>query len=120
EIACVLTEPALTNVGVILPDPGFHDAVRTLTREHGTLLIVDETHTLITGPGGLVRSWGLAPDVVTVGKSIGGGIPIGAYGMSAEVAEVLERPRSYEGGELFADEIATGGGPAGGAPRRGA
>jgi glutamate-1-semialdehyde 2,1-aminomutase len=109
EVACVLTEPALTNVGVILPDPGFHDALRTLTRDHGTQLIVDETHTLITGPGGLVRSWGLEPDIVTVGKSIGGGVPIGAYGMTTDVAEGLERPRSYEGGELFADEIATGG-----------
>jgi len=114
DVACVVTEPALTNVGVILPDPGFHAALRELTRAHGTLLIVDETHTLICGPGGLTRAWGLEPDVVTVGKSIGGGIPVGAYGMTAEVADVLDgEPDSpyatHDDGTIFGDEVATGG-----------
>ena len=113
EVACVVTEPALTNVGVILPDPGFHEALRSLTREHGTVLIYDETHTLITGPGGLVRAWGLEPDVVTVGKSIGGGIAIGAYGMTDDLAEVLEEragpPSPESAATIFGDEVATGG-----------
>jgi glutamate-1-semialdehyde 2,1-aminomutase len=87
DVACVLTEPALTNIGIVLPEPGFHDALRELTRATGTLLVIDETHTLSAGPGGCTAAWGLEPDVVTLGKSIGGGVPIGAYGVSAEVAE---------------------------------
>lgn len=109
EIACVLTEPALTNVGVILPDPGFHDGLRELSRAHGSLLIVDETHTLICGPGGLVRAWGLDPDLVTLGKSIGAGVAIGAYGMSADVAAALEDEVGDYGGGAFVAEVATGG-----------
>ena len=104
--ACVLTEPALTNEGVVLPDPGFHDRLRRLTRECGTLLVLDETHTLICGPGGLTREWGLAPDVVVVGKAIGGGLPLGAYGMSAELSAAFERGESLEGEP---GELATGG-----------
>ena len=88
--ACVLTEPALTNEGVVLPDPGFHGRLRALTREAGTLLVLDETHTLICGPGGLTREWGLEPDVVVVGKAIGGGLPLGAYGMSAELSAAFD------------------------------
>ena len=80
-------EPALTNIGIVLPEPGFLDAVRELCDEHGTLLIIDETHTLSAGPGGCTAAWGLEPDAVTLGKSIGGGVPIGAYGVSAELAE---------------------------------
>jgi len=87
EFACVLTEPALTNVGVVHPEPGFHDELRRLTRETGSLLVLDETHTLICGPGGLVGRWGLEPDIVTMGKAIGGGVPLGAYGMTEELAE---------------------------------
>ncbi len=87
DVACVVTEPALTNLGVIQPDPGFHEALRRLTRETGTVLVLDETHTQICGPGGLTKRWGLEPDVVTLGKSIGGGVPIGAYGVTAELAE---------------------------------
>ncbi len=85
--------------------------LRSLTRAHGTLLIYDETHTLITGPGGLVRAWGLDPDLVTVGKSIGGGIPIGAYGMRDDVAEALEEhePTAEGVATIFGDEVATGG-----------
>ena len=86
DVACLLMEPALTNIGIVLPEPGFMDEVRALCDEHGTLLIIDETHTLSAGPGGCTAAWGLRPDVVTLGKSIGGGVPIGAYGVSAQLA----------------------------------
>jgi glutamate-1-semialdehyde 2,1-aminomutase len=87
DVAAVLMEPALTNIGIVLPEPGYLDAVRQLTREHGTLLINDETHTFSAGPGGCTAGWQLEPDLVTIGKSIAGGIPAGAYGLSAELAE---------------------------------
>jgi glutamate-1-semialdehyde 2,1-aminomutase len=90
DVACVLTEPALTNIGIILPEPGFHAALRVATREAGTLLIVDETHTICAGPGGYTAAHGLEPDILTIGKPIAGGIPAAAYGFSAEVAERLE------------------------------
>jgi glutamate-1-semialdehyde aminotransferase len=86
DVACVLTEPALTNVGIVLADPGFHAGLRELTRAAGTLLIIDETHTLCCGPGGYTAAHGLEPDLLTIGKAIAGGVPVGAYGMSDEVA----------------------------------
>jgi glutamate-1-semialdehyde 2,1-aminomutase len=89
DVAVVLMEPALTNIGIVMPEPGYLEAVRRLTREHGTLLIDDETHTFSAGPGGATRAWGLEPDIVTIGKSIAGGIPIGAYGISAELAAAI-------------------------------
>jgi glutamate-1-semialdehyde aminotransferase len=98
DVACVLAEPALTNIGIVLPDNGFHEALRDLTRSTGTLLAIDETHTLSAGPGGCTRSWGLEPDIVTVGKAIGGGMPAAAFGVSAELAErIAERTEAdYE------------------------
>lgn len=87
QVAAVLLEPALTNIGIVLPDPGYHDAVRRLTRDSGTLLIVDETHTICTGPGGYTRAFGLQPDLFVIGKPIGSGIPAGAYGFTREVAD---------------------------------
>jgi len=87
DVACVLMEPALTNIGIVLPEDGFLAAVREACSRHGTLLIIDETHTLSAGPGGCTAAWGLEPDAVSLGKSIGGGVPIGAYGVSAELAE---------------------------------
>jgi glutamate-1-semialdehyde 2,1-aminomutase len=90
DVACVLAEPALTNIGIVLPESGFHDALRELTRDIGTLLIIDETHTLCAGPGGYTSAHGLDPDLLTVGKAIAGGIPAAAYGFSQEVAERLE------------------------------
>ena len=90
DVACVLAEPALTNIGIVLAEPGFHDALRAATRDAGTLLIIDETHTLCAGPGGYTAAHGLEPDVLTVGKAIGAGIPAAAYGFSAEVAGRLE------------------------------
>ena len=89
DVAAVLMEPAMTNIGIVLPEPGYLAAVREVTRAHGTLLINDETHTFSAGPGGCTRAWRLEPDVVTIGKSIGGGIPCGAYGLSAELAEAI-------------------------------
>ena len=89
DVAAVLMEPALTNIGIVLPESGYLDGVRALTRRHGTYLINDETHTFSAGPGGATAAWGLEPDVVTIGKAIGGGIPVGAYGMSADLAAAL-------------------------------
>ena len=87
EVAAVLTEPALTNIGIVLPDAGFHEGLRALCDETGTLLMIDETHTLSAGPGGCTAAWDLTPDIVTMGKAIAGGIPIGAFGLRAELAE---------------------------------
>ncbi len=87
DVACVLMEPALTNIGIVLPEPGFIEGVRAACTEAGALLVIDETHTLSAGPGGCTAAWGLEPDAVTLGKSIGGGVPIGAYGVSAELAD---------------------------------
>ena len=86
DVACVLVEPALTNIGIVLPDPGYHDELRRITRETGTILIIDETHTLSCGPGGYTAAYGLEPDAITMGKPIAGGIPTGAYGLSDELA----------------------------------
>jgi glutamate-1-semialdehyde 2,1-aminomutase len=90
DVACVLAEPALTNIGIVHPEPGFHDALREATRKTGTLLIIDETHTLCAGPGGYTAAHGLEPDMLTVGKAIAAGIPAAAYGFSEDVAERLE------------------------------
>jgi len=87
DVAACLFEPALTNVGIVLPEPGYHEAVRELTRRHGTLLINDETHTICAGPGGYTGAHGLEPDFLTIGKTIGGGIPAAAYGFTEAVAE---------------------------------
>jgi glutamate-1-semialdehyde 2,1-aminomutase len=108
DVALVLTEPALTNnFGLILPEPGFHEALRQITRDSGTLLALDETHTQVVGPGGLTRMWGLDPDIVTSGKSIAGGVPFGAWGMTDAIAAVLEQTKGSDG-ERF-DLVATGG-----------
>jgi glutamate-1-semialdehyde 2,1-aminomutase len=98
DVACVLMEPALTNIGIVLPDPGFLEAVRAACTSAGALLVIDETHTLSAGPGGCTAAWGLEPDAVTLGKSIGGGVPIGAYGVTAELAERIaaEEDADYE------------------------
>ena len=90
DVACVLAEPALTNIGIVLPEPGFHDALREATRAAGTLLIIDETHTICAGPGGYTATHGLEPDLLTIGKPIAGGVPAAAYGFSREVADRLE------------------------------
>lgn len=91
DVACVLTEPVMTNFGMIPPEPGFHAALRENTRRTGTLLIIDETHTLSSGPGGYTSLHGLEPDMFVAGKAIAGGIPVGILGVSKPVAERLWR-----------------------------
>lgn len=92
DVACVLAEPALTNVGIVLPGPGYHAALREISRRHGTLLIIDETHTICAGPGGYTRAENLEPDFLVFGKPIAGGVPGAAYGFTAEVAQcILDR-----------------------------
>jgi len=87
DVACVLMEPAMTNIGIVLPVEGYHTALRRLTKRHGTWLVLDETHTLCAGPGGYTMTHDLEPDVLTMGKAIGAGVPSGAFGLSAEIAE---------------------------------
>ncbi len=96
DIACVLAEPALTNVGIVLPDPGYHASLREITRKHGTLLIIDETHTICAGPGGYTRAENLEPDFLVFGKPIAGGVPGAAYGFSAEVAQCIADRQNLE------------------------
>lgn len=87
DVAVCLFEPALTNQGIVLPDPGYHDGVRELTRTHGSLLLIDETHCFSAGPRGATGAWGLEPDIVTIGKAIGSGVPAGALGITTELRE---------------------------------
>jgi glutamate-1-semialdehyde aminotransferase len=87
HVAALLIEPALTNVGIVLPEPGYLEGVREITRRHGTVLIHDETHTICAGPGGVTGVGGYSPDMLVIGKTIGGGIPAATYGMTAEIAE---------------------------------
>ena len=114
DIACVLAEPAMTNIGIVLPEPGFHEALREITRRTGTLLIIDETHTISAGPGGYTAAHGLEPDILTIGKAIAGGVPGAVYGFSAAVAEQIAAatdPDSIDtggiGGTLAANALAT-------------
>src|SRR6266513_1326400 len=96
DVACVLAEPAMTNVGIVHPEPGYHRQLRELTRRHGTLLIIDETHTICAGPGGYTRVENLDPDVIVFGKAIGAGIPGAAYGFSQEVADRIVAKHELE------------------------
>ena len=102
DVAAILIEPALTNIGIVLPDPGYHAALRTLATKYGALLIADETHTISLGPGGATAAWSLQPDLLVIGKAIAGGLPGAAYGMQRELAEQIAA-------ELKRDEIDTGG-----------
>jgi glutamate-1-semialdehyde 2,1-aminomutase len=90
QVAALLIEPALTNVGIVLPEPGYLDAVREITRRTGTILIIDETHTICAGPGGATGLWNLEPDMLVIGKTIGGGIPAGTYGLSEDIGRRVE------------------------------
>jgi glutamate-1-semialdehyde 2,1-aminomutase len=89
DVAVLVMEPALTNIGIVLPEPGFLEACRELCTKYGTLLLIDETHTISAGPGGCTAAWGLQPDIFVIGKSIGGGIPSGAYGITEDVAAAI-------------------------------
>ena len=110
DVAACLFEPALTNIGIVLPDEGYHERVRELCSKYGTYLIIDETHTISAGPGGCTEAWGLEPDFVTIGKTLGAGIPSAAYGMTGEVADAI-----YAHPELDSDVGGTGGTLAGNA-----
>jgi len=87
QVAALLIEPALTNVGIVLPDPGYLEGVREITRRHGTILVHDETHTICAGPGGMTGAGGFHPDMLVIGKTIGGGIPVATYGMTDEIGD---------------------------------
>ena len=102
DVAAILIEPALTNIGIVLPEAGYHAALRALATKYGALLIADETHTISIGPGGATAAWGLDPDLIVIGKAIAGGLPGAAYGMRRDLAEKIS-------GELQRDEIDTGG-----------
>lgn len=98
DVAAILVEPAITTTGsIVMPSPEFHPGLRKLTREIGTLLIVDETQTMVAGPGGFTREFGLEPDMMTLGKWAAGGLPVGMYGMTEEVARSVRR---YGGGAM--------------------
>jgi glutamate-1-semialdehyde 2,1-aminomutase len=110
DVAVVLAEPAMTNAGFLLPRPGYHEELRRVTREAGTLLAIDEVHTLPCAYAGLARDWGLEPDFLTLGKALAAGVPLATYGMSNEIASLIAPPeesRTVSG--AFVDEVATGG-----------
>ena len=89
DVAAILMEPAMTNVGIVLPEQGYLTAVEKLAKKYGTLLIIDETHTISFGPGGMTAGLGLKPDFLTIGKAIGSGVPTGTFGMTQEVANQI-------------------------------
>jgi len=112
DVAAILMEPAMTNVGIVLPVEGYLKAVEKLAREFGAKLIIDETHTISVGPGGMTAQLGLKPDFLTIGKAIGGGFPTGAFGMSTEIAQVIKSQVELEvidtggvGGTLAANAL---------------
>jgi glutamate-1-semialdehyde 2,1-aminomutase len=110
DVALVMTEPAMTNVGFILPEPGFHEALRRLTRETGTLLAIDETHSLVCAYAGLCGLWDLEPDALTIGKAIAAGVPLGAYGIAEQLASLIAQPEeSHLVSGAVVPEVATGG-----------
>lgn len=89
DVAAVLAEPAMTNIGIIHPEPGYHQALREITRKYGTYLIIDETHTICTGPGGYTASFSLEPDFFTLGKPLAGGVPAAVYGFTEEISQAF-------------------------------
>jgi glutamate-1-semialdehyde 2,1-aminomutase len=91
DVAAVLAEPVMTNIGIIHPESGYHNALRDLTRKYGTYLIIDETHTICAGPGGYTASFGLQPDFLTIGKPLAGGVPAAVYGFTAEVSQAFSK-----------------------------
>jgi glutamate-1-semialdehyde 2,1-aminomutase len=100
DVAACLFEPALTNIGIVLPEPGYHEAVRELCTKYGTLLILDETHTISVGPGGCTQAWSLEPDIVTIGKTLGAGVPGAAYGISADLVERMYAETDYRDADM--------------------
>ena len=114
DIACVITEPVMTNLGIIHPEPGFHDALRSLTRKHGTLLLIDETHTMCAGPRGVTGELGLDPDLFVAGKFIAGGYPAAVLGMTGEISSFVDARTPWQnffgfGGTLSGNATAVAG-----------
>ena len=110
DVALLLAEPLLTNSGIIFPAEGFHPGLRRLTRARGTVLAIDETQSLPMAYGGMVREWSLEPDMIVLGKSLGGGVPVSAYGMTEEISALIDRefaPNEISGEAV--DEPAIGG-----------
>jgi glutamate-1-semialdehyde 2,1-aminomutase len=107
DVALVLTEPAMTNtIHLLLPEPGWHEELRGLTRQYGTLLGIDETHTHVVGAGGATAMWHLDPDMITIGKAVAGGLPMGAYGVTTGLGEQLDAARNVAtGGTLFGNPL---------------
>ena len=91
DVAAILMEPAMTNIGIVLPEPGYLEGVQDLCKKYGTLLIIDETHTISVGPGGMTKQLGLKPDFFTIGKALAAGIPVGTFGMTQAVADAIKQ-----------------------------
>ena len=96
DVAAILMEPAMTNVGIVLPDEGYLAAVGELAKKYGVIWIIDETHTISVGPGGMTAQLALKPDFLTIGKAIGGGIPTGTFGMAHEIADQIAKKTERE------------------------
>ncbi|MEY4290611.1 MAG: hypothetical protein RL130_553, partial [Actinomycetota bacterium] len=102
DVAAILMEPAMTNIGIVLPEPGYLEGVQDLCKKYGTLLIIDETHTISVGPGGMTAQLGLKPDFFTIGKALAAGIPVGTFGMTQAVADAIKA-------QIEIEKIDTGG-----------
>jgi glutamate-1-semialdehyde 2,1-aminomutase len=100
DVAAILAEPALTNIGIVPPEPGFLAALRDAATRHGALLMIDETHTISAGPGGMTARDGIEPDIFVIGKSLAGGVPCGAYGLTDSIAEAVTRLAETGGADL--------------------
>ena len=100
DVAVVLAEPVMTNIGIIHPDPGYHEALRELTRKYGTYLIIDETHTICAGPGGYTRAHALQPDFLTIGKPLAGGVPAAVYGFTEEVSQAFDAKLDFDDADV--------------------
>jgi glutamate-1-semialdehyde 2,1-aminomutase len=105
DVAAVLAEPVMTNIGIIHPAPGYHNELRNLTRKYGTLLIIDETHTICAGPGGYTAAHGLAPDFLTIGKPLAGGLPAAVYGFTQEVADRFDAQLVVDDSDLAGNAL---------------
>ncbi len=100
DVAAVLAEPVMTNIGIIHPEPGYHDALREITRKYGTYLIIDETHTICAGPGGYAAAHGLKPDFFTLGKPLAGGIPAAVYGFTEEISQAFSQKLAIDDADV--------------------
>ncbi len=96
DVAAILMEPAMTNVGIVLPQDGYLETVGNLAKQFGVIWIIDETHTISVGPGGMTKELGLKPDMLTIGKAIGGGIPTGTFGMTEEISDAISAKTERE------------------------